>query len=328
MRKPYYKKSHRCWYVRWQGKDVRLDPTEEKAFDMWHDLRDSATPITPTVSFRRLAEQWLAETAKPTLRHKYDTAHVVSFVKHVKLMRASQLNKQVLTSWLNAKKPRGYWTQNTKHDAASCISRVLVWAVNKGYLLRNPLAGCSVPEGEPRNVTITPEDHARLFQAADPSMRQVLVACRCGARPRQIREVTAANVRGNCLVFTKHKTDYKTKKPLVVYMTPCLQTLVRHLATKHPTGPLFRTSSGEAWTADAMSKKFRRLRDKVGIPSVVIYSYRHTFATESLLAGNSLSVVAELMGHKDTKMVTRVYSHLDHHQNHLLEAAARTYLRR
>jgi hypothetical protein len=34
--KPYLKKTHNCYYVNLNGKPVRLDPDEKKAWEEWH----------------------------------------------------------------------------------------------------------------------------------------------------------------------------------------------------------------------------------------------------------------------------------------------------
>lgn len=324
MRKPYYKKSHKCWYVRWNGRDIRLSPDETEAFDTWASLRDSAKPIDRNVSFRRLAEEFLAEHRKDTARFNYDANYIAGFVKHVKLAKAAHITKRMIVDWLNADKPRGKWSQKTKRDAAAPILRIFRWAFNEGHLQRNPVAGLRIPDGKPRSRVVSQTEHRALFEAASPALRQYLIASRAGARPRQIREVTAENVIGDCWVFADHKTVEHTKKPLVVYMTPCLKTLTRELIKKYPSGPLFRTPTGKPWTKDYLGKCIRDLR---GDSPLVAYSYRHTFATESLLAGNSLATVAELLGHQDARMVSRVYGHLDQHKQHLLDAAAKTYTR-
>jgi integrase len=54
--------------------------------------------------------------------------------------------------------------------------------------------------------------------------------------------------------------------------------------------------------------------------SIVLYSLRHTFATELLLTGTPIAIVAKLMGHKDTRMVSKVYGHLEKHPEELRES--------
>ena len=45
MRKPFYKKSHCCWYVKIDGREVRLDPNEETSHEIWMQMRAAASSL-------------------------------------------------------------------------------------------------------------------------------------------------------------------------------------------------------------------------------------------------------------------------------------------
>jgi integrase len=51
------------------------------------------------------------------------------------------------------------------------------------------------------------------------------------------------------------------------------------------------------------------------------YDFRHSFVTRKLRAGVDSHVVAALVGHKDTKMIDTVYSHVSDDYHFMLEAA-------
>jgi site-specific recombinase XerD len=48
---------------------------------------------------------------------------------------------------------------------------------------------------------------------------------------------------------------------------------------------------------------------------------RHLYITDALENGMSLATVAELVGHRDLKMVMQIYSHLSERADHLRDAA-------
>jgi integrase len=50
-------------------------------------------------------------------------------------------------------------------------------------------------------------------------------------------------------------------------------------------------------------------------------SFRHGFITDALEAGVPIATVAELAGHRGTKMIERTYSKLRERKGHLRDAA-------
>jgi integrase len=65
-----------------------------------------------------------------------------------------------------------------------------------------------------------------------------------------------------------------------------------------------------------------RLRKRLDLPAgTVAYLYRHTLATDALVAGHSTAIVAKLLGHTDTRMVAKVYGHLEKQPQFMLEAS-------
>ena len=67
-----------------------------------------------------------------------------------------------------------------------------------------------------------------------------------------------------------------------------------------------------------------RLRKRLELPDgTVAYLYRHAMATDALLAGVDLPVLAQMLGHADTRMISKVYGHLVKHPKHIADAVAK-----
>ena len=71
---------------------------------------------------------------------------------------------------------------------------------------------------------------------------------------------------------------------------------------------------------EAKTKLIRKLASNVA-PRYCLYSLRHSWATNSLRRGVDPLTVAILMGHKDPSTLARVYQHLAHSPEHMLEQA-------
>jgi integrase len=142
-----------------------------------------------------------------------------------------------------------------------------------------------------------------------------------------VARVTAAHVNLDLgvWVFRKHKTDKKTGKPRIVYLTPAMIELSRKLMAERPDGPIFRGPRGaKPFTRQAIRCRFRRLREKLPhLKHFVCYNVRHTFACNALVKGVGIAQVAELLGHSSTEMVSTTYGHLAEQLAHMREAARR-----
>lgn len=353
MRKPYFVQRLKCWYYKdATARPIRLDPDEDEAYRLWEHYRQVAkVGTTDDVTFAALAEAWLEEHRKmPTEKFPQQASYVARFALAMGDKKALEVSQGDLIAWLAKPKPGRIkkvdgkelegppikWARSTQADAASAVRRVYRWAVGKRKLSWNPLDLTRIPQGESRLVIITPEEHRALVLAArkhNAPFAMYLIASRCGARPKQIRTLTAANVHYDAdgrmfWVFDEHKSAKKTRKPLVVYCYPCLATITKILMSSRKN-LLFLNENGHQWKKDSVARAMRRVRKRAKVSEkITVYAYRHSFATDALVAGNSLAIVAELLGHVDTRMVGRVYGHLDQHKGHLIDAVSKMQQKR
>jgi integrase len=321
MRKPYLWKARNCWYVRDGAKNIRLDPDEKKAYELWEGMR-SLADVGPTVAFATLAELFLRDyrTRVSTSQYERSVAILSGFVAHLGLgVHARDIRPSEVRAWVQGR-GLGKWSDRA---AVQAIKQVYRWSVHEGYLLGNPIASIPLPEGSYRDTTISWDVHRILVDDCFSRPESVpfglfLIALRhSGARPSSVAAVTRDDVVGQTWVLPDHKTRAKTGKPLVIHLDGCLATLTRLLADKYPKGPLFRNSKGRAWAKDTIVQRFERLRSKYRIEGVTAYSYRHSLATDLLVSGAGIAQVAEILGHTGTRMVSQVYGHLDQHGSHL-----------
>lgn len=70
-------------------------------------------------------------------------------------------------------------------------------------------------------------------------------------------------------------------------------------------------------------RKLTTLRAKELVPRYSLYALRHSWATNALKRGLDSLTVAILMGHRDPSMLAKVYQHLAHNPEHLLQQARR-----
>lgn len=153
-----------------------------------------------------------------------------------------------------------------------------------------------------------------------------------GARPGELIRAEAADVvveggRPAAIALRRHKTAARTDRPRTIYLNDRAAAIVARLIEERPTGPLLVNRSGNPWNRNAMARRFKRLREKLGGgPEFTAYALRHKWVTDHLSAGTPIATVSELAGHTDTTMVSRVYSKLSERSSHL-SAVARSLKR-
>jgi integrase len=318
--KPWYREGKQEWCVYLHGRLHRLGKDKEKAFREFHRLmaEGSDRPPLPEGSFTvlRLVEDYLADLGR---RATGRTVYVARCYLKPLLARYGELPACRLRKHHVEEVVRGHreWNPTTENHVKSRVAAVFNWAVAQELIQSNPVAGIKKPKARSRGTQalLTPEEHARLMEAAPPYLRDVLLALHdTGARPGEVLTVTAAEFFPDpgVWILQKHKTAHQTAEARVIHLTPRIVALCKELATRHPDGPLFRRRSGRPFPpAYYLARLVRRLREKLGLRGTITpYGMRHTFATDALAAGVPDAQVAELLGHSGTAMLHKHYSHL------------------
>jgi integrase len=227
-----------------------------------------------------------------------------------------------LERWLGGRS----WGPSTRYAAVTAVKRLFRWGKKTGLLGVNPLADAERPTPRRREAIPTADQVERIYSAVlDRPFRDLLDALReTGCRPGEITRLTADGVNLDVGTWTVvNKTRHATGDPTrTIHLTEAMVELSRRLIGENPVGPLFVNRRKNAWTRNAMAWRFGRLRRKLGIgPEATAYAFRHLYATDALERGVPIATVAELMGHKSTAMVSRIYSKLRERSGHLRDAA-------
>jgi integrase len=242
----------------------------------------------------------------------------------VRDLKPYQVSKWLLDMETPRRHPRTgrmvHWGQGTRRIALSALQAAFNWAVAQGIISKNPIAAMAIPAPRSRggDQLLSEADHLRIMATVPSYLGDYLTALHdTGARPGEVASVEAYHFNEGigAWVLSEHKTERRGKKR-VIYLTPQLVEMTKLLSARHPEGSLFRNSEDRPWTDAALNHWFGRLRKRLGLKQVSPYSYRQLFATEFLLKGGSMAVLAELLG--DTvAMIENHYGHLREHGQQL-----------
>ncbi len=123
-------------------------------------------------------------------------------------------------------------------------------------------------------------------------------------------------------MFPKDESKGK-QQSRTVYLSDIALEITQRAMSQWPEGLLLRNLDGEPWCAYSTNCRFRRLAKHVGRKSC-LHSWRHVYAHRMLSQEVDSLLVAMLMGHVDTTMLSTVYGHLMKNQKLLRETVRKS----
>jgi integrase len=344
--KPWYRASKNKWYVEVAGKQEPLGkhpegaPPPKKGKNGWnappeimtafHKLMASDPANLPKASEIKTCQvcdlflDW-SKVHNTEKTYQGYLAFLQDFSDLHGLLDAKDLKPLHVTRWLDG---HPGW-KGCRRNAVVAVKRAFNWADTEGVLQPNPIKAVKKPPQRKRDRVLSPAERQEILAAIkDESFREFVFAMmETGARPGEVRKVSAANVNleAGVWLFEQHKTAERTGRKRFIYLTPVMIDLTRKLMAKYPEGPLFRgPRSKRGFSRNGVRCRFRNLRVKLPhLKGVISYTARHSFATAALVNGVGIAQVAELMGHVDTSMVSEHYAHLAGNVEHMREMAKR-----
>jgi integrase len=196
----------------------------------------------------------------------------------------------------------------------NCARRTLrrmLWQAKEWKLLRE-VPRVPLLEQRQRRSVFDPTVEQKIIAEARQPLRDVYVTMMdTGCRPHEIVGLQWDDILWDhrVIFIRKGKTKKSTRYvPLSDRVRDCLQD---RQPGPNPSGFVFashRCKSGHV-SVSSLDKEFSRVREKLGLPAdIVLYVARHSFATTLLDATGNIKLVADALGHADTK-ITATYLH-------------------
>ena len=150
----------------------------------------------------------------------------------------------------------------------------------------------------------------RLVNACQPAFRNLVRgALLTGCRYSELAAMHAADFNADAGVVTVR--DSKAGKPRHVVLTDEGQQLFAGLcAGKLGDGPIFRRADGDIWgKSHQLRPMLEACRHAKIKPAVSFHVLRHTYGSALAMRGVPMGVIAEQLGHADTRMTEKHYAH-------------------
>jgi len=285
---------------------------------------------------RSLEAEGRARTSIAVLRCSAD-AHILPALGHVEL---AKLTFEQLQRWRNelARRPARVRTRSgepqrhrTRSDdadvsrarraSANRVRAMLFRALNLAYehghvasdqAWRRVKSFKGVTKARLRYLTVA--ESRRLINAARPEFRPLLqAALLIGGRYGSLVQLVASDLNpdagtlrmrtrkgdGSERIFHVHLTDEARE----FFQAAC--------AGRRGNDLIFTRTDGRSWGKSQQQALMREASERAGIsPAVNFHATRHTFASHAVMNGAPLLVVAQALGHTDTRQIEKHYGHL------------------
>lgn len=350
MRKPFFLKSRKTWYLKINrpGGKVQTVPvgaTKAEAYDTWRQMMNAAESagdndhlvvelVTKYVAHQKKRVE-LDKVGARTVREW--TINLIRFCKFrndefaISELPISKLRNFHVTAWLDSESK---WNATTRHHGAEAVKRVTKWALREGFSEVNPIAELREQKGPPRDHVIDRSEYEVLHSGIRQNNRcrksyndfriYLIGLWLSGCRPSEMASLQVGDFDGVAWTVRIHKNRRKKKnKPRKVYLSPCLNTVSRIAENGRTDGPLFQKADHDPWKYHDLRQRFMRLKKRVKVSNkCVLYSFRHSWITNAVIATGDVATVATLAG-TSIRMIDEHYGHLASRDDHLIETAAK-----
>lgn len=158
-------------------------------------------------------------------------------------------------------------------------------------------------------LTVTEAQHL-LAHCTEDLRKLVLAALLTGARYSELAGLDARDFEG--VAKTLLIRDSKSGKARRIFLNREAVVFFANLAGSRPLmAPLIIRFDGSRWARDLHFRSFKKALKEANLdPTFTFHELRHTWASLTIMAGAPLMVVAQNLGHRDTRMVEEHYGHL------------------
>lgn len=306
--------------------------------------RDNAAPSPgPVWTLSTWVNHWLehygpTRCAPKTAERYCELAEYISAeLGNVPLARLSHtdLETALITLLKAPAKRRAHLSPRTIHGIAGLLSVTLNKAFRLDLIPVNPMLRVELPPFQKKDArALTPQEIQQLREACrgDWTFALIELALACGARRGELLALVWPDLDWLTRTLTISKSLEETKAGLRIKTTKGNKTRVcripqsaiaalefhRDQQNEHKrlfgsdyrdNGLIFCQPAGDLLIPHLVSQTIIRRLAKAGIKDASFHSLRHAHASNLLSQGMSLPAVSARLGHADTHVTARVYSH-------------------
>lgn len=162
---------------------------------------------------------------------------------------------------------------------------------------------------------LSTDEVTRLLNAAPGDLRALIQgALLTGARLNDVCMMRVGDFMpdASAVIVGNRKAQYAGKAPFPCYLNDeGIRFFKSQTAGREPLERMFLRADGEPFTRHDVYRPMAATNEGARLdPTATFHTLRHTYASHAVMAGVPLMVVAQNLGHSDTRMVEKHYGHL------------------
>lgn len=236
------------------------------------------------------------------------------------------------------------------------LHQALKQAMINGYIRFNPTTACKLPRVERREIAPLDEAQTTAFLAAIKGHQfealytlDLFTGMRRGellgltwdcvdfkkGTIRIEKQLQREKKRGGQYIFV----SLKNGKARAITPAPFVMKLLKRHRAKQTeqrlkAGPLWEDSNlvftderGHHLNGETIYKNFKRIAEKLGIPSARLHDLRHTYAVAAIRSGDDIKTIQGNLGHATAAFTLDVYGHVTEEMKKASADRMETYIK-
>lgn len=313
----------------------------QKLNEILRDLQDGTYVAPNKMTVSEWLDIWLKEytlNIRPATKAAYEQ-HVRVHLKPAlgRIQLSKLLPHQIQQNYNDLLRKRGLSPKSIK-NVHGVLHRALEQAKLMGYLKTNPATGVVLPKAEKAVLkTMEDTDVARFLQEIkdDPYENVLFVTAFTGLREGEVLGLTWDCVdfeKGQLLINKQHN---RAKGEKEFHFSPLKNSKIRTITVAQEVlnvlekqrkqqerwqailgdkwdnqkNLVFTTEFGRYINNKTLYMNYKRIMRKLGFPQLRFHDLRHTYAVNSLRAGDDIKTVQENLGHATASFTLGTYAH-------------------
>lgn len=322
---------------------------------------DDGTYIEPnSIKLSEWLQIWLRDyigNVKPSTVKSYADHVNLNIIPYIGKTQLTKLSPAMIQSMYNTLQRQKGLSAKTIKNVHGVLHRALTQAQKIGYIRLNPLNAVTLPRIEkPQIKPMEEEDLTRFLRAikGNPYEQVFFVTVFTGLRQGEVLGLTwdCVNFEQNTLFINKQHgkvkggkeyvfSSLKNDKPrMIVAADGVMGALKKQKANQqhwaevageawnNADNLVFTTELGRYLSNQTVYLAFKKVVKSLGQENVRFHDLRHTFAVNSLKAGDDIKTVQENLGHHTASFTLDVYAHVTSGMKHESANRMEQYLQR